>query len=432
MPALQPGNGASLYGYYHLVTAADDSVASWNWTLSSAQKWGGGISRYLNVDPNQPFDTNVSTALSNANVSSITVPSVTTVSAGAMLIGAVGADSATTAVTVPTGWTETWQSGAGQLSEHAYLGAPTPGASGTVTWTQSQARAIAAWTTALRPAVPHDPVIAAAGDIACDVNSTSYNGGAGTGTACMQRAVSDLLVNQPWDGILPLGDNQYESGQLLNFQRVYDPTWGRLRFVSYPIPGNHEYQTAGGAGYYSYYGAAAGDPAKGYYSYDLGKWHLIALNGECASVAGCGPGSAQEQWLAADLAAHPTSCTLAYWHEPRFSSGSEHGNDPTYDAFWRDLYGAGAEIVLNGHDHDYERFAPQTPDAVADTASGVREFVVGTGGINQMPFGTLRSNSDYRANGFGALRLTLHDGTYDWSFLSIDGSITDSGSGSCH
>jgi len=188
----------------------------------------------------------------------------------------------------------------------------------------------------IAPAAPTawaaSPVVAAVGDIACDPANPSYNGGDGTATACRMKATSDLLVGGGWSAVLLLGDNQYEDGALARYQASYDPTWGRVKGLTYPAPGNHEYGTPGAAGYFAYFGAAAGDPARGYYSFDLGAWHLVVLNSNCAAVSGCGPGSAQEQWLAADLAAHPGRCTLAYWHHPRFSSG-QHGDDPLSQTF---------------------------------------------------------------------------------------------------
>ena len=153
-----------------------------------------------------------------------------------------------------------------------------------------------------------------------------------------------------------------------------------------PAPGNHEYNTSGATGYYGYFGAAAGDPKQGYYSYDLGSWHIVVLNSNCSQVGGCGAGSPQETWLRQDLAAHPTSCTLAYWHHPRFSFG-EHGNDTATQALWQALYDNGAEIVLSGHDHNYQRWSPQTPSGTTDATRGIREFVVGTGGKSHYALG---------------------------------------------
>jgi acid phosphatase type 7 len=163
--------------------------------------------------------------------------------------------------------------------------------------------------------------------------------------------------------------------------------------------GNHDYETAGASGYFGYFGAAAGDPLQGYYSYDLGGWHIISLNSMCEEMGGCGPDSPMVVWLKQDLAAHPVACTLAYFHHPLFSSGSENGNDPKMKPSWDALYAAGAEVILNGHDHDYERFAPQTSEGVADPAQGIKEFVVGTGGRSQRPFGVIQPNSEVRSTG---------------------------------
>ncbi len=187
--------------------------------------------------------------------------------------------------------------------------------------------------------------------------------------------------------------------------------------------------------YFDYFGSAAGDPKRGYYSYDLGAWHIIALNGECKNVGGCQAGSSEEQWLRQDLQSHSAACTLAYWHEPRFSSGAAHGNDADFIAFWQDLYSARATVVLNGHDHDYERFAPQDPDGKADPARGIREFVVGTDGNHERTFAASPDpNSEVRMTGmFGVLKLTLHAHSYDWEFIPEAGkSFQDSGNGNCH
>lgn len=271
---------------------------------------------------------------------------------------------------------------------------------------------------------PSDPVIAAAGDIACEP------GGQVTARTCQHKATSDLLLQRPLAAVLTLGDEQYVQGRLKNFQTQYGPTWGRVLPITHPAPGNHEYQS-GGDGFFQYFGAAAGDPRQPYYSFEVGSWHVIALNSECPSAGGCGTGSAQERWLRSDLQAHPTRCTLAFWHAPRFSSGG-HGDNVAYQAFWEDLYAAGAELVLNGHDHDYERFAPQTP-AGAAAANGIREFVVGTGGKNLLAPHAPKANSEVRAAAFGVLELTLHPDAYDWQFVPIAGtSFTDRGHTECH
>jgi acid phosphatase type 7 len=289
-------------------------------------------------------------------------------------------------------------------------------------------------------AVAADPVIMAAGDIACDPADPNFNGGAGTASACRMQATSDLLVAGAPAAVLPLGDNQYEDGALTKYQQSYGPSWGRVKAISRPIPGDGDYGVSGAAGYFDYFNGVgtqtgpAGTRGQGYYSYDIGAWHIIALNTACQKVpGGCGPGSPQEQWLRADLAAHPADCTLAYFHKPRFSSGPDN---TTVDAFWRALYAADAEIVLGGDRHMYERFAPQNPDGVIDPdpnkTRGIREFIVGTGGKNLGSIGDVQANSEVRAKTFGVLKLTLHANSYDWSFVPAAGqSFTDSGSTSC-
>jgi len=278
-----------------------------------------------------------------------------------------------------------------------------------------------------------DPVIVAAGDIACDPKSHEFRGGAGTRTACHMKATAQLVREQNPTAVLTLGDNQYENGELSKFEQSYAKSWGALKSITHPTIGNHEYgDPAGGAsGYFHYFASAAGNPSRGYYSFDLGTWHLISLNSECSHAGGCQFGSPQERWLRNDLASHPNTCTLAYWHEPRWSSG-EHGSNPDYGAFWTDLYKAHADLVLVGHDHDYERFAPQSPAGTYDPR-GPREFVVGTGGKNHRVFRTPVANSQVRnQDTFGVLRLTLHPTSYDWRFLpEAGGTFTDSGSADC-
>jgi acid phosphatase type 7 len=271
-------------------------------------------------------------------------------------------------------------------------------------------------------------LVAAAGDIACHPDEIA----AGQ-RPCRQGATAGLLAGLRLDAVLPLGDLQYKDGDLASFQAVYQQTWGRFKAITRPAVGNHEYGTRGASGYFSYWGAVAGEPDKGWYSYDLGSWHLIALNSECRPIGGCGPGSPQERWLRADLAAHPAECTLAYWHHPRFSSGY-HGDTPDLDGLWRALHEAGAEIVLNGHDHDYERFAPQDPSGTLDETRGIRQFVVGTGGANHRAFETVKPNSEVRnADTFGVLVLTLGTGHYTWRFIPEPGKeFTDAGGGECH
>ena len=230
------------------------------------------------------------------------------------------------------------------------------------------------------------------------------------------------------DRVLTLGDHAYPDGTASQFAAFYDPNWGRHKAITKPVPGNHEYHTTGASGYFDYFGAVAGERGKGYYSFDLGSWHLIAINSEISVSAG----SVQDQWLRNDLATTTKPCILAYWHEPRFSSG-EHGGSTSVAPLWNALYAGRADVVLNGHDHDYERFALQNPSGQAD-GNGIREFVVGTGGVSHYTFGTPVPNSQVRdGTSFGVLKLTLHASSYDWKFVAEAGaSFTDSGSTSCH
>jgi hypothetical protein len=299
----------------------------------------------------------------------------------------------------------------------------------------SLAAAVIAAVANASPASAADPVIGAAGDIACAPTDPGYNGGNGTATRCRQRATSDVLVGAGLSAVLPLGDIQYDSPSAANLQAVYNPTWGRLKPISRPVLGNHD---GAGASYFDYFngpGAAngpAGPRGRGYYSFDVGTWHIVALNSNCTLVS-CGAGSIQESWLRADLAAHPAACTLAFWHHPRYSSGHD-GSHATLGAFWTALHQAGAELVLSGHSHDYERFAPKDAQGRA-SPTGIRQFVVGTGGAFMTGLGTSRVSGSQVAQNttFGVLELTLHPSSYDWRFVPIAGSRwTDSGSGQCH
>jgi len=230
---------------------------------------------------------------------------------------------------------------------------------------------------------PESVVIGAAGDISCPANRNRDPEFEKPNTCRMNETAKLLGTIQP-DAVLALGDTQYPSGSLADFQRIYTRNWGRFRDITFPVPGNHEYGTSDARGYYEYFGQRAGEPDKGYYSYDLGSWHLIALNSECDRIGGCGASDPEASWLRQDLAAHPRSCVLAYWHRPRFSSGS-HGNQLDQDALWRILAKANADLVLTAHDHDYERFVPMNALGEADP-EGLTEFVVGTGGASHYQF----------------------------------------------
>jgi len=283
------------------------------------------------------------------------------------------------------------------------------------------------------PALAADPVIVAAGDIAC-------GGDSDPGADCKDAAVADAVAAANPTAVLQLGDVQYEDGQLEYFQQYYDKTWGRFKSISRPATGNHEYNTPGAKGYFDYFngvGAAnglAGERTKGYYSYNIGSWHLIALNSNCSQVGGCAAGSAQERWLRADLAANTSPCTLAYWHHPRWSSDINHLGTTNVAPLVQALYESSADVLLAGHAHLYERFAPQSPDGVMDTARGLAQFTVGTGGRSEVAFaGVYQPNSLARTTNFGALKLGLHGDYYDWSFLPVAGSsYSDKGAKTCH
>ena len=288
------------------------------------------------------------------------------------------------------------------------------------------------------PPAAGDPVIAAAGDIACDPADPNFNNGAGTPNGCHQRATSNLVVGTGLTGILTLGDEQYDDATLAKFQAVWANTWGRANNLGHQGIGNHEYLTAGAKGYWDYFNGVgavdgpAGPRGKGWYSFNVGTWHIVALNSNCDKV-GCGAGSEQEAWLRRDLAANPNKCTLAFMHHPRFSSGIA-GNYTPVSALWNALYSGGADVVLASHDHDYERFRPQSPAGAADSARGITEFVVGTGGKSLKGFSSVRANSVVRQTGtYGVLRLTLRPSSFDFKFVPEAGTtFTDSGTTSCH
>jgi acid phosphatase type 7 len=280
------------------------------------------------------------------------------------------------------------------------------------------------------PAGAEDPIVLAAGDIACAPGDAS--------NPCRDEDTAALLAGN-LAAVLPLGDNQYESGELSNYLAVYDRSWGVYKAHTYPVPGNHEYRTPNASGYFDYFGGAAGDPAKGYYSYNIGNWHLVALNSNCNTATGrgvaggCDGHSPMVQWLKQDLEADPHACELVYFHHPRFTS--ETPSKKSMHATWREaLIPNGVDVVLSGHSHTYERFGPQNEDGVA-TPAGARQFVVGTGGKNTRPFpaGRLPNSEAANDNTMGVLALTLHSASYTWSFMAIDGqSFMDTGDADCH
>ena len=271
-----------------------------------------------------------------------------------------------------------------------------------------------------QPVANGPAVLIAAGDIAdCNEDGDS--------------ATATLVEGMPGT-VIALGDNAYEVGSSSDYAQCYGPTWGAFKSRTRPVPGNHEYGSPGALPYFRYFGADAGDAGRGYYAFELGSWRMYALNSNCDNIGGCGRTSAQYAWLTADLAAHPASCVAAYWHHPRWSSGM-HGNQSRMQAIWEALFRAGAEIVLSGHDHDYERFAPQDASGQVDSAFGVREFVVGTGGKSHYGFRDppLANSQARNDDTFGVLRLQLDTDAYTWQFMPVaGGTFTDRGTTPCH
>jgi acid phosphatase type 7 len=261
--------------------------------------------------------------------------------------------------------------------------------------------------------------------------------GAGDIASCESTGdeATAALVDQIPGTVFTAGDNAYVNGTADEFARCYDPTWGRFKARTMPAPGNHEYQQDPAAtGYYGYFGPAAGDPAKGYYDYTLGSWHVIVLNSNCVPAGGCQVGSPQEQWLRQVLAAGTARCTVAITHHSRFSSALLHGSEADLHPFWQALYEHGADLVVSAHDHVYERFAALAPDGTPDPLFGLRQIVIGTGGRDHRSFGIPVPGSEVRiAETFGVLKLTLRAGSYDWQFIPEAGKTsTDQGTTACH
>jgi hypothetical protein len=368
--------------------------------------------RQVGIEPTAP-----SLAKGGPSIKSITV------SPAAATIAINGSVQLTATVSPPKAATSvTWSTSNAAVATVSSAGLASGVSAGTATISASAGGVTGRSSITVTAAPPPtDPVLVGAGDIA----SCSSTGDEATAT----------LLDNIAGTVVTLGDNVYDSGTATEYTNCYGPSWGRHKTRTKPTPGNHEYGTANASGYYGYFGSLAGDPSKGYYSYDLGNWHIIVLNSnsDCVAIS-CAAGSAQEQWLRADLAAHQTVCTLAYWHHPRFNSGAAHGNDVKVAPFWSALYDLNADVILNGHEHVYERFAPQSPTAVADNARGIRQFTVGTGGRSHYTFGTIQPNSQARdGNTYGVLKLTLHATSYDWQFVPVaGGTFTDSGTGQCH
>lgn len=272
-----------------------------------------------------------------------------------------------------------------------------------------------------KPSSVPSPVITAAGDIADCTNDGDE------ATARLLAGTSGTLIT--------LGDNAYPAGTETNFENCYDPTWGQFKDRTKPVPGNHEYRTEEARGYFSYFGEAAGDQGKGYYSYTRGDWHIVALNSSCEKIGGCSVEQPQAEWLKKDLAAHKDKkCTLAYFHEPLFSAGEKRPGIFKVKSLWKILYNSGADIILSGHDHNYQRFAPQDPEGKADSERGIRQFVVGTGGKKLYEIESPIANLEvYNDENYGILKLNLYSERYEWRFVPVAGEkFTDSGSTRCH
>lgn len=276
-------------------------------------------------------------------------------------------------------------------------------------------------------ATPSSPTITpvsvlAVGDIAQCFGQPAANSAAAGTAALIERQAADA-------SLLLLGDLVYNSGTPEEYRDCYAPTYGKFLARSYPAPGNHDYGVPGGSGYYSYFADRAGPERRGYYSFDLGAWHIVSLNSNIDMARG----SAQETWLRADLAANRgRKCTLAYWHHPRFSSSNAHGDDTRSTDIWRTLYEFKADLILVGHDHVYERFAPQDPDGRPDPAAGPRQFTIGTGGASLYGFAAPKPNSEARGAAFGVSRFVLEEGRYSWQFLPVTpGAFADQGTANC-
>ncbi|MEW6180675.1 MAG: metallophosphoesterase [Chloroflexota bacterium] len=265
----------------------------------------------------------------------------------------------------------------------------------------------------------NEAVLVGAGDIAiCGEEGSQYT--------------AELLDQIPGT-VFTAGDNSNEEGSAANYELCFDPTWGRHKERIYPAPGNHDLLTAQGAPYFAYFGERAGEAGKGYYSFDVGQWHIIVLNSVCEYAGGCGENSPQMEWLREDLQSHDNLCTLAIWHYPLFTSAARGGNE-VVRPFWKALYDAGADVIINGHDHHYERFAPLNPAGQPDSERGIRQFIIGTGGAGLRGIGDVAAHSEkHILYTYGVLKLMLQENGYYWEFVPVAGmGATDSGSGVCH
>jgi hypothetical protein len=309
-----------------------------------------------------------------------------------------------------------------------------------VLWPRALLGALLAWLLFVPQRSPGQQAPPSASQADSTPANTFILVGAGDIASCASRAgavATAKLIDQIPGTVFAAGDLAYERGTYEEFETCYDPTWGRFKPRTRPAPGNHEYGGSQASGYFRYWGKQAGAPEKGYYSYDLGAWHIIVLNTNCSvkGLGGCGKDSPQETWLRQDLAAHSKSCILAYGHHPLFSSGvfPKHARHPELHAFWEDLYAAHADLIVAAHEHSYERFAAQSPEGVADPEHGIREIVVGTGGRSHTLLGPPQENSEVRNDDtYGVLKLALSPKKYQWEFIPEAGrTFRDSGEGVC-
>jgi hypothetical protein len=414
----------------YVKVAGESEPPAYTWTVTTPRRLAGGIATYSGVDPAHPVDARAARA-QPAGGGAVAAPPITT-SVDDTLLVQLTAVSAEGTLTPSAGLEERWEAASPDPATTADVLASasdrqqlTAGPVDSVPVTTSQPGPAIGAVLALRPAgtslPPAAPVLVGAGDIAdCDSPGDE---------------ATAALIDQIPGTVFTAGDNAYVNGTAAEFDRCYGPTWGRFKGRTMPAPGNHEYQLDPAAtGYYGYFGAAAGDPAQGYYDYTLGSWHVIVLNSNCVPAGGCEAGSPQEQWLRQVLAATDARCTVAITHHARFSSALAHGSQVELQPLWQALYDYGADLVVSGHDHVYERFGPQRPDGVADPLFGLRQFVVGTGGRDHRKFGLPAASSEVREGStFGVLKLTLHADGYDWQFVPEAGqTFTDQGTTACH
>ena len=279
--------------------------------------------------------------------------------------------------------------------------------------------------------LPPEPItVVAAADIACDPEEDGFEDGEGSTNACQQMATSQLALDADPDLVLLPGDTQYETAELDAYRESFHPSWGRLKDVIRPVPGNHEYETDDASGYFAYFGDAAGDPFRGYYAFEEGGWLFVGANTVCDEVGGCDVGDEQYEWLRETLEASDATCQAAFWHDPRWSNGN-YDDEEMVAAMYELLYDHGVELLLSGDSHNYQRFEPLDPDRRVDER-GVRQFIVGAGGKNLQEAEPGPELAASNAEEFGVLRLELRPDDYSWEFLSTGEDFRDDGRADCH